>query len=85
MERVRRILERGVGSEGRKEHNDTEEATSDDDDDDNEREVRRRQSLEGRAIALANKINALALGMTKLRAFRDRQHEIFKILASIRS
>ena len=85
MERVRRILERGVGSEGRKGLDDTEEATSDDDDDDNEREVRRRQSLEGRAIALANKINALALGMTKLRAFRDRQHEIFKILASIRS
>ena len=83
LDRVRRILERGVGSENRR---------SGDSSSGEEYEERRRRgrdgesgrlSLEGRAVTLANRINALALGMTKLRAFRERQNEVFKVLASI--
>ena len=44
---------------------------------------RRRTSTEGRAVAFANRINALALGMTKLRAFRERQEMVFKVLAGV--
>ena len=46
-------------------------------------EVDPRRSVEGRAIAFANRINSLALGMTKLRAFRERQEEVFRVLASV--
>ena len=82
VERVRRMLERGIASEHRRRR-------SKDDNDDEEDELEEldtgRRSIEGRAVALANRINALALGMTKLRPFRERQNEIFKILASVRS
>ncbi|KAF8972354.1 hypothetical protein BDZ97DRAFT_1752921 [Flammula alnicola] len=44
-----------------------------------------RRSVEGRAVAFANRINALSLGMTKLRAFRERQGDVFKVLAGIGS
>ncbi|EJD07154.1 uncharacterized protein FOMMEDRAFT_138800 [Fomitiporia mediterranea MF3/22] len=89
MDRVRRMLERGIGSEHRRHRSSgpattTDEESDDDDARDSEQE-RRRRSVEGRAIALANRINSLALGMSKLRAFRDRQNEIFKILASVTS
>jgi hypothetical protein len=68
MERVRLMLEGGVGHEqGRKEAKDG------------------RRSVEGRAVAFANRINTLSLGMTKLKAFRQRQGEVFKILAAIGS
>ena len=83
MERVRRILERGVGSEHRRRRHSSESATTTDDEDEAEDEDNRRRSIEGRAITLTNRINALALGMLKLRAFRDRQHEIFKILSGV--
>ncbi|KAL5486324.1 hypothetical protein ACEPAI_7370 [Sanghuangporus weigelae] len=83
MERVRRILERGVGAEHRRRRHSSESATSTDEEDAEEGEENRRRSIEGRAITLTNRINALALGMLKLRAFRDRQREIFKILASV--
>ncbi|KAG6852870.1 hypothetical protein C0991_008450 [Blastosporella zonata] len=43
----------------------------------------RRRSVEGRAVAFTNRINALSLGMTRLRAFRERQDEVFKVLAGI--
>ncbi|EKM58728.1 uncharacterized protein PHACADRAFT_253221 [Phanerochaete carnosa HHB-10118-sp] len=46
---------------------------------------RRTTSTDNRAVAFANRINALALAMTKLRAFRERQEGVFKILASVRS
>ncbi|KAH8112605.1 hypothetical protein DFH11DRAFT_1728392 [Phellopilus nigrolimitatus] len=81
MERMRRMLERGVGAEHRRRRSSA--ASSDSDEDDSAEEESRRRSIQGRAIALANRINALALGMTKLRAFRDRQNEVFKILAGI--
>lgn len=42
-----------------------------------------RRSVEGRAVAFANRINALSLGMTRLRAFRERQEDVFKVLAGI--
>ncbi len=54
----------------------------------NERERARREgrlSVEGRGVAFANRINALSLAMTKLRAFRERQDQVFKILAGIGS
>ncbi|KIL57646.1 hypothetical protein M378DRAFT_171541 [Amanita muscaria Koide BX008] len=44
-----------------------------------------RTSFEGRAVTFANRINALSLAMTKLRAFRERQEQVFKILAGIGS
>ena len=81
IERVQRILERGVGGENRRRSRD-----DDDTDDDDYAEMGResgRRSVEGRAIAFANRINALALGMTKLRAFRERQDEVFKVLANV--
>ncbi|KAG6845248.1 hypothetical protein H0H87_011983 [Tephrocybe sp. NHM501043] len=42
-----------------------------------------RRSVEGRAVAFTNRINALSLGMTRLRAFRERQDEVFKVLSGI--
>ncbi|KAH8092629.1 hypothetical protein BXZ70DRAFT_449224 [Cristinia sonorae] len=44
---------------------------------------RRTTSTENRAVAFANRINALALGMTRLRAFRERQEGVFKVLAGV--
>ncbi|OCH86485.1 hypothetical protein OBBRIDRAFT_761286 [Obba rivulosa] len=44
---------------------------------------RRRTSTENRAVAFANRINGLALSMTKLRAFRERQEMVFKVLAGV--
>ncbi|KAI0313853.1 hypothetical protein OF83DRAFT_1086047 [Amylostereum chailletii] len=66
LERVRMMLEKGAGHEGRR---DEERAG--------------RASVEGRAVAFANRINALALGMTRLRAFRERQDEVFKVLSGV--
>ncbi|KAJ6508741.1 hypothetical protein C8R45DRAFT_1060072 [Mycena sanguinolenta] len=66
MERVRLMLEQGVGyAQGRR---DLEEG---------------RRSVEGRAVSFTNRINALSLGMTKLKAFRERQEDVFKVLAGI--
>jgi hypothetical protein len=42
-----------------------------------------RMSVGGRAVTLANRVNALALGMTRLKAFRDRQDEVFKVLGGL--
>ncbi|KAG8883367.1 hypothetical protein FRB98_003139 [Tulasnella sp. 332] len=44
----------------------------------------RAQSPAGTALELTNRINALALGMTRLPAFRERQNAIFKVLAGVR-
>ncbi|KAI0035375.1 hypothetical protein K488DRAFT_43367 [Vararia minispora EC-137] len=41
------------------------------------------QSVEGRAVAFANRVNALALNMTRLPAFRERQEEVFKVLSGV--
>lgn len=43
----------------------------------------RRTSFEGRATAFANRVNALALGMTRLSAFRERQDAVFKVLIGV--
>lgn len=45
---------------------------------------RRTRSIEGRAVAFANRINALSLGMTRLKAFRERQGDVFKVLAGVK-
>ncbi|KAJ7724480.1 hypothetical protein DFH07DRAFT_854923 [Mycena maculata] len=42
-----------------------------------------RRSVQGRAVSFTNRINALSLGMTRLRAFRERQADVFKVLAGI--
>jgi hypothetical protein len=42
-----------------------------------------RRSVEGRAVAFVNRINALSLGLTRLKAFRERQDEVFRVLKSI--
>ena len=42
-----------------------------------------RRSVEGRAVAFMNRINALSLGLTSLRAFKERQEDVFKVLAGI--
>ncbi|KAI0337274.1 hypothetical protein BDW22DRAFT_1364360 [Trametopsis cervina] len=46
---------------------------------------RRTTSTENRAVAFANRINALALGMTKLKAFKERQDMVFKVLSGVGS
>ncbi|KAG8951918.1 hypothetical protein FRC00_007049, partial [Tulasnella sp. 408] len=44
----------------------------------------RDRSPEGTVLQLANRINALALKMTSLPAFRERQDQVFKVLAGVR-
>ncbi|KAI0245802.1 hypothetical protein BJV78DRAFT_1260209 [Lactifluus subvellereus] len=44
-----------------------------------------RRSTEGRAVAFANRVNALALAMTRLPQFRERQGDVFKVLAGVGS
>jgi len=44
---------------------------------------RRTTSTENRAVAFANRINSLALGMTRLRAFKERQETVFKVLIGV--
>ena len=44
-----------------------------------------RRSVEGRAVAFANKVNALGLALTKLKAFKERQEYVFKVLGGIGS
>ena len=43
-----------------------------------------RRSIEGRTIGLANRINALSLGLTRLRPFRERQAEVFAVLSGVK-
>jgi hypothetical protein len=76
MERVRKVLERGIGYDVRS-MTELLSPRSDDEDD--------KRSIGGRAVALANKINGLALSMTGLQAFRDRQKDVFAVLAGIGS
>lgn len=42
-----------------------------------------RTSPEGRTLAFANRVSALALGVTRLAAFRERQDEVFGILRAV--
>ncbi|KAK7448527.1 hypothetical protein VKT23_013790 [Stygiomarasmius scandens] len=76
-DRVRIVLEEGVGgSLGRVDSTSSMNANTGTD------RKGRSRSPSGRAVAFANRINALALGMTRLRAFRERQGEVFKVLAA---
>ena len=43
----------------------------------------RRRSAEGRAVVFANRVNALALTVTRLPQFRERQDDVFKVLAGV--
>ena len=72
MERTKKVLENGVGYDNRRQR-----AAAD-------RNANRR-SVRGRALTLANRINALALGTTRLKAFRDRQNDVFSVLAGLGS
>ena len=75
LDRARDILEGGVGHAfAGAERADVSRAAE---------HRRRTTSTENRAVAFANRINALALGMTRLRAFRDRQDMVFKVLAGV--
>ncbi|KAH7903680.1 hypothetical protein BJ138DRAFT_1131268 [Hygrophoropsis aurantiaca] len=65
LERVRRMLEGGVGCEA------------------GAGEAQGRRSVEGRAVAFVNRINALGLGIMRVKAFRERQAEVFAVLAGI--
>ena len=67
MERTKLVLENGVGYNRQQ----VEERGSS------------RRSVQGRSVSLANRINALALGMTRLKAFRDRQNDVFSVLAGL--
>jgi hypothetical protein len=40
----------------------------------------RKGSIEGRAVAFANKVNALGLSISRIKAFRDREKEVFEVL-----
>ncbi|KAJ3796606.1 hypothetical protein GGU11DRAFT_787804, partial [Lentinula aff. detonsa] len=42
-----------------------------------------RRSVEGKAVAFTNRLNGLSLALTHLKAFRDRQDQVFKVLAGI--
>jgi hypothetical protein len=43
----------------------------------------RSRSAEGRAVTFANRINALALTVARLPQFRERQDDVFKVLAGV--
>ena len=70
MERTKKVLENGVGYDRQQRDSGEDRSSS-------------RRSIRGRAVTLANRINALALGMTRLQAFRDRQNDVFSILAGL--
>jgi hypothetical protein len=44
-----------------------------------------RRSTEGRTVAFANRVNALALSITRLPQFRQRQDDVFRVLAGVGS
>lgn len=84
MDRVREVIRGGVG--WAYDDNNSEHVGRNGSSDTGSRESRRRTtSTENRAVAFANRINALALSMTKLRAFRERQDIVFKVLAGVSS
>jgi hypothetical protein len=82
MERVYAILVGGVGADGVDVHGDghgNETSTGHGGD---PRRTRTR-SLQGRAVAFANRVNALALRIAGLPAFRQRQEDVFKVLSGV--
>ncbi|KAH9847210.1 hypothetical protein C2E23DRAFT_742237 [Lenzites betulinus] len=79
LERVREIIEGGVGHA----FNDGHDHSGGGGGHASGEVRRRRTSTEGRAAAFANRVNALALAMTKLRAFRERQEMVFRVLTGV--
>ncbi|KAG6332565.1 hypothetical protein ID866_6524 [Astraeus odoratus] len=71
LDRVRKMLERGVGY-------DRTQCPEDE-------ESERRRSIEGRAVVFTNRINALCLGILQIESFRERQTQVFGILGAIGS
>jgi hypothetical protein len=71
MERTKKVLEIGVGYNRRERHGGDGNTS--------------RMSMGGRAVTLANRINALALGTTRLEAFKSRQKDVFAVLAGLGS
>ncbi|KAG9010970.1 hypothetical protein FRB95_004417 [Tulasnella sp. JGI-2019a] len=91
MDRVRKMLVKGVARGWEELHSDEEAGAMADAGQHSQRRREggqrrgsRSQSPAGTALELTNRINALALGMTKLPAFKERQNSIFKVLASAR-
>ncbi|KIJ52347.1 hypothetical protein M422DRAFT_202405 [Sphaerobolus stellatus SS14] len=68
MDRVRKILEGGVGYEN------TRPELGEDSG---------RRSVEGRAVQFANRVNKLALGMTQLPAFKGYVNSVFGVLSAL--
>lgn len=90
LERVKRMLEFGIGIERDGIRRDSGQglvpSRSESERENPSRtksERERRDSLQGRAVGFTNRINALALGLTSLRAFKERQDYVFKVLQSI--
>lgn len=69
LDRVRKMLEGGVGYDRTQADDDSE----------------RRRSVEGRAVVFTNRINALGLGILQIKTFRERQAEVFNILGGVGS
>ncbi|KAI9437855.1 hypothetical protein BJY52DRAFT_1324927, partial [Lactarius psammicola] len=65
---ARLLLECGAGYDGREGE---------------DRDAGGRRSAEGRVVVFANRVNALALGMTRLPQFKERQAEVFRVLAAV--
>ncbi|KAG2347863.1 hypothetical protein BDR05DRAFT_904597 [Suillus weaverae] len=40
----------------------------------------RKRSVEGRTVAFANRVNALGLSISRIKAFRDREKDVFDVL-----
>ncbi|KAF9223933.1 hypothetical protein BS17DRAFT_781444 [Gyrodon lividus] len=70
MDRVRKIIQEGVGY-----YLEASNATRE--------SCGRRRSLEGRSVAFSNRINALALNISKIKTFQERQGEVFEILSAV--
>jgi hypothetical protein len=83
MERVKAMLEKGVGYDGGDvglEHVASEGTFADariGNEGENGRETR---NAVWSVVAFANRVNALSLGLTSLAAFRERQDEVFRVL-----
>lgn len=77
MERLKQMLERGAGAE------EARSPGAGNGDEDDAGTNRGRVSPNGTTLELANRVNALTLGLTSLAAFRERQNDVFTILGNV--